>query len=102
MGVKWIKEENDKVTYQLVPEKIDLGIKKPLEDLKYKNNETNGFSADKTKRLIGMVPYEFMYNYAIQKGVKPEQINEYFTADNGAKMKMLLNEFHAFRMVDQI
>ena len=102
MGVEWVKEENNQITYRLIPEKIDMSIKKPLEDLKSMNRETNGFSKDKTKRLIGVVPYEFMYNYAIHHGVQPRQVDEYYTADNGEKMKMLLKEFESFRMVDEL
>jgi len=102
MGVQ-IKDYNlDKGTMevQYVPEIIHPKTASELSDFKKENLRTNGYGEDRTTRLVGRVPLAFMYNYCGLKGIPANKMMEYFNADNGKNMTLLLEEFNAFRMVD--
>ena len=104
MGVKIhsVNEETEQLNYSLVPEEVPIETKDIMLALKSELRDSNGWNKDRSMRLIGKIPQAVLYNYALSHGVPNWQIMEYYTADNGAKLKQLLNEFTIFKMVSAI
>ena len=102
MGISIQNLDEDKVTYSLVPEYVPESSIDSFKEAKKENEAINGYSKNRTQRLIGRVPWEMMYNYALSKGIPSDRVNEFFTEDNGKNMVALLNEFPVLKMVSQI
>jgi len=104
MGINIINFDinKEKVTYEIVPEKIPLSVMEELKQYKKMNSENNGYSMGKTMRLIGKIPQEVLYNYAISKGCHPTKINDFYSEKNKKNIKKLLEEFPCFKMVDKL
>ena len=102
MGVKFIEKKGEKITYELIPEEIPLKTKDNLLEYKKINSEVDGYSKKRTLRHIGRVPYSFMYNYCLHNEIPIHKMHEYFTEKKGKNLRLLLNEFNCFKMVDKL
>lgn len=102
MAIIFEKDANNNKSYTLIPEKIDPRVKDELAEFKKRNMETNGYSKGRTLQLVGRVPQQFMYNYAIFNGIPAHKHAEWYSEKKGRNMRRLLTEFDAFRMVDKL
>jgi hypothetical protein len=97
MAVKIHDWNMDRIIYQVVPEQVtDQEVKEYDEKLDL-DREVNGWTADRTLRKTGEVPFSVLYNYALSKGVQSTRMWDFFKANNCKEMKRLLNEFEVFR-----
>lgn len=83
------------------PEYIPPSLEKELTIERQINSVTDGYSPDKSLRKIGSIPQEFLYNYAMLKGIKPSKQGEFWAADNGKNLIKVLEEFKSFKVVDK-
>lgn len=102
MGVN-IKGWNKKgdLIGDIVPEYVPPSLKNELEYAKEINSINNGYSKDKSFRKIGSIDPGAMYNYAMIKGVKPENHSAFWKEDNGKNLIAFLEEFPVYKVVDK-
>lgn len=85
----------DKIVYKVIPEDIP---EQTVLDYNAKNKaDGDGWTKDRQLRKAGEVPFSFLYNYALNKGIPSTRMWDFFKADNCKEMKRLLNEFDCFR-----
>ena len=97
MGVA-IKDWNaDRIVYKVVPEEVSHAEFKAYNDQNKLDAEVSGWTKDRSMRKAGEVPFSFLYNYALSKGVPSTRLWDFYKEDNCINMKRLLNEFEAFR-----
>lgn len=94
--------KTEKLTYTLVPE---VTSKQHVELIKrdgIENEKRDGFSDGRTMRKIGSIPYSVWYNYAIANGAEPGNIDDFYMAKKGKRVKALLKEFPVFKQVSKL
>lgn len=97
MGIHIESWDQDRIVYAKVPETVsDIAVENIKVD-KAMNYDSKGWTSDRTMKKVGEVPFEVLYNYCLLKGIPVTQLSDFFSADNGKNMKLLLEEFSVFR-----
>jgi hypothetical protein len=97
MAIDVASGDKEKVVYRVVPEQVSDEVISAYDEKNRFDEESMGWTEDRTMRKAGEVPFPVMYNYALAKGVPSTRIWEFFREDNCKEMKRLLNEFECFR-----
>jgi hypothetical protein len=99
VNIKGFNAKGDMVG-DIVPEYIPKSLKEDMAIEREINSHTDGYSPDRSMRKIASIDQAVLYNYAMLKGIKPEKHAEYWAIDNGKNLIRFIEEFPAFKLVE--
>jgi hypothetical protein len=103
MALKFRKNGDGKEVYDILPEEIPKAITTKIAHQRALNEESNGYNKSRSMRHIASVDFGIMYNWALHQGILPQQINEFYSANNCKNLMRLIKEFpDATKVVDKI